>query len=71
MVGTWFVCHERWHTTLFGVYYCVEPVRIENNSHMLEISVFEVFLSVYGTFSQKEVEIFRIEKNSHTIHITC
>ena len=25
---TWFVLHETWHTTLFGIYYCVEVVRI-------------------------------------------
>ena len=29
--------HETWHTTLFGIYNCVEVVRIENNCHMLEI----------------------------------
>ena len=34
---TWFVLHETWHRTLFGIYYCVEVVRIENHSHMLEI----------------------------------
>ena len=33
---TWFVWQENWHTTLFGIYYCVEMVRIEKNSHMLE-----------------------------------
>ena len=35
---TWFVFHETWHTTLFGIYHCVEAVRIENHSHMLEIT---------------------------------
>ena len=35
---TWFVCHEKWHTTLFGIYYCVEMYRIKNNSHMLYIT---------------------------------
>ena len=35
---TWFVLHETWHTTLFGIYYCVEVVRIENHSHILEIT---------------------------------
>ena len=25
---TWFVLYETWHTTLFGLYYCVEVVRI-------------------------------------------
>ena len=36
VVQTRFVWHETWHTTLFGMYYCVELVRIKNNSHMLE-----------------------------------
>ena len=35
---TWFVLHETWHTTLFGIYYFVEVVRIENHRHMLEIT---------------------------------
>ena len=35
---TSFVLHETWHTTLFGIYYCVEVVRIENHCHMLEIT---------------------------------
>ena len=35
---TLFVLHETWHITLFGIYYCVEMVRFENNSHMLEIT---------------------------------
>ena len=34
----WFVLHETWHTKLFGIYYCVEVVRIENQIHMLEIT---------------------------------
>ena len=32
----WFVLHESWHRTLFGIYYCVEVVRIENHSHVLQ-----------------------------------
>ena len=35
---TWFVLHETWQTILLGIYYCVEVVRFENNSHMLEIT---------------------------------
>ena len=35
---TWFVLHETLHTTLFGIDYCVEVGRIENHSHMLEIT---------------------------------
>ena len=34
----WFVLHETWHTTLFVRYYCVQVVRIESNSHMLNIT---------------------------------
>ena len=34
---TWFVMHE-WHTTIFGIYYCVYVVRIENHCRMLEIT---------------------------------
>ena len=36
----WFVLHETGHTTLCGIYYCVEVVRIENNCRMLEIMCF-------------------------------
>ena len=35
---TSFVLHETLHTTLFGICYCVEVVRIENNSNILEIT---------------------------------
>ena len=35
---TWFVFHETWHTTLFGIYYFVEVVRILYHSHILNIS---------------------------------
>ena len=35
---TWFVLHESLKTTLFGIYYFVEVVRIESHTHMLEIT---------------------------------
>ena len=35
---TWFVFHETLHKTLFGIYYFVEVVKIENHSNMLEIT---------------------------------
>ena len=35
---TWFLLHETWHTTLFGIYYFVEVFTIESHSHMLEIT---------------------------------
>ena len=38
VVQTSFVLDETLHTTLFGIYYCVEVVRIENNSHILEVT---------------------------------
>ena len=44
---TWFVLHETWYITLFGIYYCVEVLRVENNSHMLEITCEVVILWVF------------------------
>ena len=38
LAQTWFVLYKTWHTTVFRIYYLVEVVRIENNSHMLEIT---------------------------------
>ena len=35
---TFLILHETWHTTLFGIYYSVEVVRIENYSHVQEIT---------------------------------
>ena len=32
----WLILHETWHAIVFGIYYCVEVVRIENHSHMLK-----------------------------------
>ena len=37
-VQTWFNFHKTWKTTLFGIYYCVEVVKLENHTHMLEIT---------------------------------
>ena len=34
VVPTWFILNETWNTTLFSIHYCVEMVRIENNSHI-------------------------------------
>ena len=33
-----FVLHQTWHTTLIGIYDCVEVVRIVNHSHVLNIT---------------------------------
>ena len=38
VIQTWFFWHETCHKTLFGTCYCVEMIRTENNSHMLEIT---------------------------------
>ena len=35
---TWFVLHETLHTTIFGMYYCVEVVRSENHNYIIEIT---------------------------------
>ena len=37
VVQIWFVLHETLYITQVGIYYCVEMVRIDNNSHMIEI----------------------------------
>ena len=47
---TWFVLHETWHTTPFGIYDCVEEVRIENHSHMQEITCYVAILCVFNRF---------------------
>ena len=44
---TWCVFHETWHTTLFGINYFVEVLRIENHSHMLEITYYVPILCVF------------------------
>ena len=38
VVQSSFVLHATLHTTLFGIYYSGELLRIENTSHMLEIT---------------------------------
>ena len=35
---TWYVLHETWRTTVFGIYDCVEVIGIEKDIHMLEIT---------------------------------
>ena len=35
VVQTCFVWHETWQTTLFGIFYCFEMVRIKIDSNML------------------------------------
>ena len=47
---TWFVLHETWHTTLFSIYYFFELVKIENHSHMLEITCKLAILCVFNSF---------------------
>ena len=62
--------HETWHTTLFGTYYGVEMVRIQNNSHLLEITCYVAILWVFkffGTFAHKVVQTwFVLDETWHT-----
>ena len=44
------IWHETWHTTPFGIYYCVEMVKIENDSHMFEIMCEVGFFSRFNAF---------------------
>ena len=50
VVQAWFVCHETWHTTLFGIYYCVKIFGIQNNCHMLDITYLVAFLRFLKRF---------------------
>ena len=45
-----FVLQETWHTTLFGIYNCVEVVRFVNRSHMLKIACQVAILCVSMLF---------------------
>ena len=60
VVQTFIVLHETWHQTLFSLYYCVDMVILENNSHVLENTCYVVFLMFFfyffGTFSHKVVQ---------------
>ena len=47
---TRFVSHETWHTTLFGIYFCVEVVRVVTHSHILEITCEVAILSIFSGF---------------------
>ena len=38
VVQTWFVWHRKWYTILFDIYNGAEMVRVENISHILEIT---------------------------------
>ena len=84
VIQTWFVLHETWHPTLFSLYYCVEMVRLENNSHVLKITcevAFLMFFIFFGTFSHKVVQtwfvsheiwhttLFRINYYVEMVHI--
>ena len=71
MVQTWIVWHETWHETVFGIFYCIEMVRIENNSICLKIRAtldFLGFLSAFGTFSHKMVQTWIVLHE--TLHTT-
>ena len=66
--------HETWHTILFDIYYCVEIVIIEKNSHMFEsTSNFVGWHDIWHTtlFSIHDCgEMIRIKKKSHMLEIT-
>ena len=57
---TWFVCHKKWHTSLFGIYYCVEMVRIKNNSHMLVITCSVAFFRFCNLFALSRIKWFKL-----------
>ena len=71
MVKTWSVLRETCHQTLLGVYYCVEMVKIGNNSHMLEftfyVALLGFFLTIFDIFWHKIVQtLFVLRETLHT-----
>ena len=52
LLQTWFLCHETWHTTLFGINYFFAIFEIQNYSHMLEITCLVAFLRFLKRFWQ-------------------
>ena len=67
----WLILYNTWHTTLYGMYYSVKVVRIENHSHMLEITCLVTILwvlSILYTFAHKVAQtLFVIHETLHTI----
>ena len=70
VVQTWFVFRVTWHTKLFGIYYCVEMVRIKIIVICLKISAklrFYGFQSFFSTFSHYVVQTWFVwQENWHT-----
>ena len=59
MVLNWFVWHKTWHTILFGIYCCIEMVKIKNNILCFILRarlLFKGFIGVFGIFSHKVVK---------------
>ena len=51
--------NETLHTTLFGIYYFVEMVWFENNSHMLDITCWVAFLSFLIFLALSRIKCFK------------
>ena len=47
VVQTLVVWHKTWHTTLYGICYCVEIVGVENNGDILEITCLVALLRFF------------------------
>ena len=67
---TWFVLQETWHTTLFDICYCVEVVRFENNSHMLDITcsvaIFWIFMLFWHIVHKVAQNWFVLQETMYT-----
>ena len=64
---TWFVLHETLHTILFGMNYCVEVVRNENDSNMIEITCYVgillVLKPIWNFLAQSSSNLVSIARN--------
>ena len=60
VLQTWFVCHESWHTTLFGIYIIMlkwlESIKIVMCLKLRAKLRFLGFFSVIGNFSHEVVQ---------------
>ena len=64
---TWFILHETWQSTLFGICCCVQVVRIVICKKLWVKLRFYAFLSVFDTFAHKVAHTwFVLRETCHT-----
>ena len=51
---------KTWHTTLFGIYYCVEVFFNENHSHMLELRIKLRYMGFYAFSALSRIKSLKL-----------